>query len=220
MNKLKKSPIKYFVLITLFFAILLATIVVLKEKSEDKGEVLDSHPSTENQPTLGEKDAPVSVVEFGDYKCPACKSWGETIYPALKEEFIDTGKANFSYVNVLFHGAESQLSSLAAESVYNHDPDSYWAFHKGIYDEQPEQESAWVTVDKMLEIAEKTTNMDIETLKQDLEKQTFIDEVEKDASLVSQYSVNSTPTIIINGTKLENPFDYDQIKSLIEEGQE
>ncbi|WP_420831212.1 thioredoxin domain-containing protein [Paenibacillus lignilyticus] len=37
----------------------------------------------------------MSIVEFGDFKCPSCKAWGEQLYPKLKEAYIDRGKSQF-----------------------------------------------------------------------------------------------------------------------------
>ncbi|MGR3764299.1 thioredoxin domain-containing protein [Rossellomorea sp. NS-SX7] len=222
MSTKNASPMKYIVIMTLLIAVLLAAIVMLNNKAKPKDEALESHPSTENQPTIGEEDAPVSIVEFGDFKCPACKAWGEQIYPKVKGEFIDTGKANLTYVNVLFHGEESILAAQAAESVFKHDPDSYWEFQKELYKEQPEggnHEAAWVTVDKLVEVAEKTTDVDIEQLKKDVEGEAAKDQLNIDTNLVEKFSVEQTPTIIINGTKLEDPYDYERIRSIIEEGQ-
>ncbi|PRX74443.1 protein-disulfide isomerase [Bacillus sp. V-88] len=218
----KSSPMKYLVLLTILVAVILAAIVILNNKAQNKDESLESHPDTNNQPLLGEKDAPVSVVEFGDFKCPACKAWGERIYPQLKEDFIDTGKANLSYVNVLFHGEESTLGALAAESVFKNDPDSYWAFQKELFNQQPEEDhdAPWITVEKLLEVAGNTTDMDLDQLKKDIEQQTFKKQLEVDNSLVEEFKVEKTPTVIINGVKLEDPYDYERIKSLIEEGQE
>ena len=78
---------------------------------------LNSHVS-KSQPTLGSSNAPITVVELGDFKCPACKAWGENIFPQLIEDYVDTGKVKFSLVNVLFHGDESKLGSVAAEAIY------------------------------------------------------------------------------------------------------
>jgi protein-disulfide isomerase len=222
MSNRKSSPMKYLVIITLLVAILLAAIVMLNNKAQPKDEALESHPTTEGQPTLGEEDAPVSIVEFGDFKCPACKAWGEQIYPRLKSDFIDTGKANLTYVNVLFHGEESILAAQAAESVFKNDPESYWDFHKELYNEQPaggNHDAAWVTADKLVEVAEKTTDMDIEQLKKDIENEAAEEELRIDTNLVQEFNIEQTPTIIINGTKLEDPYDYERIQALIEEGQ-
>ncbi|RIW38359.1 DsbA family protein [Bacillus salacetis] len=221
MSKKKSSPMKYLVIITLVVVVLLVSIALLTNKSKNTDETLDSHPATENQPTIGENDAPVSVVEFGDFKCPACKAWGAEIYPKLKSDFIDTGKANFSYINTLFHGEESTLSALAAESVYENDPGSYFAFHKELFNQQPNanHDTSWITIEKLMEVAGATTDMDVEQLKQDIEQGSGIEAVEADKSLVEEFNIQQTPTIIINGTKLEDPYDYDRIKELIEEGQ-
>src|SRR5690606_17989243 len=44
----------------------------------------------ERQPVIGNPDAPVKIVEFGDYKCPVCKRFAEEIFPQLKRDFLDT----------------------------------------------------------------------------------------------------------------------------------
>ena len=46
--------------------------------------------------------------------------------------------------------------------------------------------------------------------------QSVLDEVNKDTALVDEFKVQMTPSIMVNGTMLEDPFDYEKIKSLIE----
>jgi protein-disulfide isomerase len=213
--------------------ILLAAIVGLvlflnreDETAQETDQITNSkgHPFIEGQPTLGDADAPVSIVEFGDYKCPSCKQWGETVYPKLIEDYVDTGKVKFSYINVLFHGEESILAALASESVYKQDPESFWTFHKAVFDAQPatqEHDKPWVTVDKMKEIAGATApKVDMAQLEADLnsEATSVAEEVSTDDSLVKEFNVPFTPTIIVDGVMLEDPFDYERIVSLIEEG--
>lgn len=169
---------------------------------------------------MGETDAPVSIVEFGDYKCPSCKAWGETVFPQLEKEFIKKGKASFSYINVLFHGEESTLAALASESVYKQDPDSFWAFHNAVFAQQPEtqqHDNQWVTPEKLVEIAKETApEIDLKQLEEDINTEGTKEEVKKDDDLVKEFNVELTPTIIINGVMVEDPFDYEAIVSLIE----
>ena len=211
------------------FAVIVGLVLFLNREDETAQETVETtdskgHPSIEGQPTLGEADAPVSIVEFGDYKCPSCKQWGEVVYPKLIEDYINTGKAKFSYINVLFHGNESILAALASESVYKQDPENFWAFHKAVFDAQPatqEHDNPWVTVDKMKEIAASTSpNTDLAQLEADLntEGTSVAEDVSKDDGLVKEYNVPFTPTIIIDGVMLEDQFDYEKIISLIEEG--
>lgn len=79
----------------------------------------------EGQPTIGEKDAKVQIVEMGDIMCPACKVWSLEFFPVIKEKYIDTGKANFSFTNVLFHEEPSKIGAQAFEAVYDLYPDYF-----------------------------------------------------------------------------------------------
>lgn len=220
MAKSNNSPIKIAVIITLIVFALLAALVILNNMKSDSNNdtTFDKQPPIEGQPTLGDSDAPVTVVEFGDFKCPSCKAWGETIYPQLISDYVDTGKVKFSYINVLFHGKESKLGSLAAEAVYKQSPESYWEFHKELFKAQPSEnhDALWITNQKIIEIAKTIPDIDTQQLQEDLENQSGLEEVNKDTELVEEYKVQFTPSIMVNGTMLEDPFDYEQIKSLIE----
>ncbi|WP_407272908.1 DsbA family protein [Radiobacillus sp. PE A8.2] len=218
--KYKSSPVKITMIFTIVFvALLVALVVISNNKSETNQRItLDKQPSIEGQPTLGDLDAPVTVVEFGDFKCPACKAWGESIFPQLVSDYVDTGKVKFSFINVLFHGEESQLGSLAAESVYKQNPDVYWDFHKKLFEEQPDEDhdSKWITPEKIIEIANGIEGIDTEKLKSALESNSEKNEVSNDEEIVTEFNVQSTPTIMVNETVIEEPFNYEAIKTAID----
>ncbi len=207
--------------ITLIVVALVVLLVVLVNRdSESFGREFDEAPSTEGQPVYGDPEAPVTVVEFGDYKCPGCKAWDEGIFPQLEQDYIDEGKVNIAFVNVLFHGEESRLASLAAETVYEQNPESYWDFHHALFADQPEnQQAVWVTTDKIEEIAEGVEGIDTETLMEEVENNTFMDELIKDDDLRNAFEVESTPTIMVNNVMIndDDTFDYEVIKQAIDE---
>ncbi|PPA69094.1 DsbA family protein [Jeotgalibacillus proteolyticus] len=202
----------------LVFAIVTVAVVVVNNNQSNE-TVHDDQPSIEGQPTIGEADAPVQIVEFGDFKCPSCKAWEEVIFPQLENDYLDNGDVSYSFINVLFHGEESKIGSLAAESVLEHDPESYWTFHKKMFEEQPAQnhDSLWITHDKMAEIAEETTSMNVSQLMSDLEQETMAEQVNQDMDLVEEFDVQFTPSIMVNGTMMEDPFDYEALKALIDQ---
>src|SRR5207247_8844253 len=53
--------------------------------------------SVADGPTLGRADAPVTIVEFSDYQCPFCQRFFATTLPALKKDYIDTGKIRYVF---------------------------------------------------------------------------------------------------------------------------
>ncbi|MDO6449438.1 DsbA family protein [Oceanobacillus profundus] len=218
--KSKNSTMKILVIITTVVIVLGITLVVLNNNTNSEaGEKFAEQPPIEGQPVLGEDDAPVTVVEFGDFKCPACKAWGETIFPQLVNDYVDTGDVKFSYINTLFHGKESTLASMAAESVLHQSPEAYWEFHEGLFNAQPSEnhDSSWITNEKIIEIANEIENIDVEELELALENETVVEEVNKDTELVEEFNVQMTPSIMINDIMLEDPFDYEAIKKLIDQ---
>lgn len=212
---------KLAVVLTLVVVLILAIVVVLS--NQQKSITIETKQiDLAGQPLLGGEEAPVTVVEFGDFKCPGCKAWGEIIFPKLANDFIDTGIVKFSFVNVLFHGEESTLGSIAAESVLKRSPDVYWEFHEALYKAQPteDHDALWITPGQILEIANKFPEIDQSMLKEDMEQQATMESVQRDHSLVKEVGVTMTPTIVVNGKVMEDPFDYEAIKKEIEQAAE
>ena len=188
---------------------------------EVNGIEFNDTPDTEGQPVKGETGAPVTITEFGDYKCPSCKAWDEDILPMLDEEFIQTGQVKLVYINTLFHGQESGLAALASESVWANHPESFWEFHSGVYREQPatqNHDEPWVTPETLIDVAHSIdADINLEVLATDMINQTYLNQVQQDMALVDTYNVSQTPSIMVNNIKLDDPFDYEQIKRAIEQ---
>lgn len=222
MAKKNNSSYTFAIILTLFVFAAIAAFVIISNNNKEKSNDTEfaKLPPIEDQPTLGSSDAPVKVVEFGDFKCPACKAWGETIFPQLIADYVDNGDVEFGYINVLFHGEESTLGSAAAEAVLQLESESYWDFHKLLFDGQPssnDHDNVWLTMDKVNEVAEATTDIDLADLQAAMQDQKTVDAVNADNELVKEFKVQMTPSIMVNGTMLEDPFDYERIKELIEQ---
>lgn len=223
---ISKIPMKLLVVTTIaVFAIIVVIVLLQNNQNKDSGDItLNENLPIKNQPTLGNPDSSVSVVEFADYKCPACKEWIEYIYPQLKKDYIDTGKISFTYINVLFHEEESILGALAGEAVWNQDSDAFWDFSKALYIEQPERaahDAKWLTLEKVMEVAKNTVpHIDLDQLKQDILDQKYEEAIRQDEELVEKAEVKLTPSIVINGIMVEDPYDNNYIKKLIERGLE
>ncbi|KJJ40936.1 dihydroneopterin aldolase [Bacillus subtilis] len=216
MKKKQQSSAKFAVILTVVVVVLLAAIVIINNKTEQGNEAVSGQPSIKGQPVLGKDDAPVTVVEFGDYKCPSCKMFNSDIFPKIQKDFIDKGDVKFSFVNVMFHGKGSRLAALASEEVWKEDPDSFWAFHEKLFEKQPDTEQEWVTPALLGDLAKSTTKVKPETLKDNLDKETFASQVEKDSDLNNKMNIQATPTIYVNDKVIKKFSDYNEIKETIE----
>lgn len=170
------------------------------------------------QPAIGDPNAPVKIMEFADFKCPVCKEFEETVYPQLKKDYIDTGKVQMYFNNYQFIGEDSITAGMAGESVYKQNPDAFWKFYEVVLKNQKDEATTWATPEFLLQLIKKEIpEVDAEKVKADLEKKTYLQEVMADNSKAENLLIDSVPTIIINGKKVENSLDYQLVKQMIEQ---
>lgn len=216
----KKNPVRPLIWVTVAVIALFLIIGIINQAQQKRGDIVsyDEPPPLDGQPVLGEPDAPVVVIEFGDYKCPSCQYWNERILPQLKADYIDSGKVRYVYINTLFHGEESALAALAGETVLEQHPEHFWDFHHALFAAQEDQNKQWVTVEKLTELAEAhVPGIDTEQFVQALTDKAAQPAVDADEDLVDRYNVQLTPSIMVNHLLLPDPFDYDALRETIEE---
>jgi protein-disulfide isomerase len=169
-------------------------------------------------PTLGNKNAAVKVLEFADFKCPYCKMFHDQIFPQLKKEYIDTGKVQFVFANFQFIGKDSVTAGMAGESIYRQNPEAFWKFYDAIYTNQGSEDKVWATPEFLVDLVKKhVPGVDANKLAQELKANTWEKEVMKDNGLARSHGIKAVPAIFVNGKKVENPLDYNQLKQAIEE---
>ena len=87
-------------------------------------------------PALGRPDAPVTLVEFSDYQCPFCQRFFLTTLPALKKDYIDTGKVRYVFRDFPLDQIHPQARK-AAEAVHcAGDQGKYWEMHDVLFGNQ------------------------------------------------------------------------------------
>lgn len=179
-------------------AVCLIAIVMLTNAKEDTA-VIDY----EGQPFLGEESAPVEIVEFGDYKCPHCGEFNNTLLPMIKEELVETGKATFYFMNYSFIAADSTTSAQFAETVYEElGNEKFWEFHHLLFANQTnESGQANLMSEEFLTavLAEVATAEETEKVKVAYSEGTAKEAWDQDMSTANNLGVTSTPTIYIDG---------------------
>ena len=87
---------------------------------------------------LGRKDAPVTIVQYASMTCPYCRQFQIESFPALKREYIDTGKVRYVLRAEFPIGKQSGLATIALRCAA---PDKYFA----LYDKLMRQQASWTS---------------------------------------------------------------------------
>ncbi|QSF44928.1 thioredoxin domain-containing protein [Paenibacillus tianjinensis] len=169
------------------------------------------------QPYIGDTNAPIKVIEFADFKCPACKQWELSSFPKFKQKFIDSGKVQFYFINFPFLGPDSIEAAVAAETVYNQNPEAFWDFKTKLYQSQGKEKTIWATEKFILKFARNNIDaIDFDLFKKDLKDHNYLLNVKKDFKISAANGIYGTPSFIVNGTRVDSSELENKILSLLE----
>lgn len=164
-------------------------------------------------PVLGDNNAPVTIVEFADFQCPFCGEWQKTIFQELKSKYIETGKARFVFMDYAFLGDESTRAAQAARCA--NDQNRFWEYHDLLYTKQSgENEGAFI--DDNLKQFAKELKLNEDEFNSCFDSNKYASQLNSDIVEADEYGVISTPTIYINGNKLEGILPFSRYEELIE----
>lgn len=179
--------------------------------------VVQSDYFYEGQPSLGNQEAPVKIVEFGDFKCPHCKTWEDEVFPQLKEKYIDQGIVQFFFVNLAFIGPDSLYAAEVGEAVATQGYDLFFKYYDLVYKNQQDENTVWATEEYLFGLIEEhIPEVNLERLRSDLEEGKYKENVTNDIDFATDIGLNSVPAVFVNGQKVNNPFDFKSIEKLID----
>jgi protein-disulfide isomerase len=162
---------------------------------------------------MGAADAPVQIVEWGDYQCPACGILARSIEPQLVSEFIEPGKASFEFRNFAFLGEESQRAAAAA--VCADQQGAFWPFHDTLYANQHGENQGAFSDERLRAVASKL-GLNVATFNACLDDGATSGAVATSTAAGRDQGVNATPWLTVNGTRVENWQDWAALSAAIE----
>lgn len=173
--------------------------------------------SEDDDAFIGDKDAPVVMIEFSDFQCPFCRSFWRDTFPLIKSEYIDTGKVRFVYRDfpLSFHpGAMS--AAQAAECA--EEQGKFWEMHDKIFSEQDKLGSGTVqfNADDIKKWA-REMGLDTREFNTCLDSQKYADEANNDLKDGQVVGVSGTPGFFINGRLVVGAQPFSAFQAIIEE---
>lgn len=141
----------------------------------------------------GSADAPVQIVEFGDFGCHACENWHKAgVKEQLKAQFGDQIAFQFRHFAVI-----TQASPKAAEAAQcAAEQDKFWEYHDALY-ERKEYNALGV---KKLKSYASDIGLDQDEFDICLDNDVYTDYIQNEIRTANQLGARGTPTFLVNGT--------------------
>jgi protein-disulfide isomerase len=158
-------------------------------------------------PSFGPENAKVTIVEFSDFQCPFC-SKAATTTTELKKKYAGKVRIVFRQFPLSFH----DKAHLAAEAALAaHAQGKFWEFHDKAFANQSALDRP------ALEKYAQEIGLKMDEFKKALDDKKFVPTVDADLELGKQVNVQGTPTMFINGKRVQNPTDVEAVSQTIDE---
>ncbi len=138
----------------------------------------------------------VMIREFSDFQCPYCIKLHKEVFPAIKQRFLDSGQARFSYRHLPLFEIHPQSLPAALASECAASQGKFWDFHDSVFTKGFDYTSR-----------AKEAKMDIPRFQTCMSNAQSLDIVYSDFNLARKLGLNGTPSVFVGPFKLPNPYD-------------
>jgi protein-disulfide isomerase len=175
---------------------------------ETQEEAVRYDVSVDDDPYLGPKDAPVTIIMFSDYQCVYCQKWYAETLKLLLNNYPD--KIRFVYRDFPLSSIHPSATLAAEGANCAGDQDKYWEFFDALFtNNESLGEQAIQNIATFLEL-------DMDTFNQCLSSHKYQGEVEADFTYAANLGVQSTPTFFVNGLAVVGAQPYTVFSSLVD----
>ena len=161
----------------------------------------------------GNPNAPVTLVEFSDFKCPYCGRFSTETLPRLREQYINTGQVRFAYKHFAILGPESNRIAEATECAA--EQGQFWAYHDRIFADQITVRSTFDD-DTLTDLAGEL-GLDTAAFGKCLASGRYADQIQRESQAVSAMGMRGTPSFLINGIFTYGAQPFEAFQQVIEE---
>lgn len=202
---------KQFIAVLVVVVAALFGIFALASKSSDNnGPAVTGEPSNH---VVGEGKKNVTLTEYGDFECPACKQY----YPLVqqvKQDYGDDITFQFRHFPLVQIHPNAFLAARAAEAAGLQG--KFFEMHDLLYENQDSWKSA-PNVNAVFEGYAQQLGLDVAKFKTDAASEQANATINADIKAGQAIGANSTPTFVLNGQKIENPTTPEDFKKVIDE---
>jgi protein-disulfide isomerase len=188
-----------------------------------KGEIFDVNKNpfqsnidrlkTENQPTLGPANAPVTLVVYSDFQCPVCKEEAQVIRQNVAKTFPDKVKLYFKDFPLDSIHNWARTAAIGGRCVYRQDKNKFWDYFDWAYENQ--QSIGLDNYVSKLQAFASEKGLDGMQLGRCMDTKATEPDVTKEVEEGHMLGIAATPTLFVNGRKIEGGVPWQNLEALI-----
>lgn len=192
-------------ILAIVLAIALVAVVALAFKQSNGQSEPTATQTTEadraarhqqNDPmAVGDIDAPVTIVEWIDLRCPFCAAYANQTLPTILQNYVDTGKVRYEFHDVAFFGDQSVDAAVAARAAG--EQGRYVEYLEALYAAAPESGHPDMPRDHLIAFAQTAKVPDMDRFTADLDRADLRQAVQQSTTDAQQQGIDGVPGFLI-----------------------
>ena len=164
-------------------------------ESENDSEILTTSKLIENgSPIMGNPNAPITILEWGDFQCTFCYKFHQSTLDTINDDFIKTGKVKLVFKDFPLNGPDSII---AAEAAYcAEDQEKYWQYHDELYKNWGGERTGWITRVALDKFA-VTVNLNLVEFNSCLDEHKYQNRVIALHEFGKEIGIDATPSFLV-----------------------
>jgi len=185
----------YLLVIPIVIGIITGMFLAFYPESENDSKLLTTSKLIENgSPILGDSNAPITILEWGDYQCTFCYKFHQNTLDTINDDFIKTGKVKLLFKDFPLNGPDSIL---AAEAAYcAEDQEKYWQYHNELYKNWGGEKTGWITRESLDRFA-VTVDLDLVEFNTCLDEHKYQNRVITHHEFGKEIGIDATPSFLV-----------------------
>ena len=169
-------------------------------------------------PILGNPNAPLTLVEFGDYQCTYCKKFFHETEESILINYVETGKVKMLFKDFIVVNEDSLNAASAAHCA--NDQEMFWQYHSALYNNWDGEGTGWASSEQLHKFA-TTLGLDMNQFSECMDKSKWKELVNSSHADGRVLGVDATPTFFIidqnnNALKITGAQHYDVFKEVFD----
>lgn len=169
--------------------------ITVVQQTENKGGFTTLNLLTDNaSPTLGSNNAPITMIEFGDYQDFYSNQFYHNAEPDIVKNYINTGKVKMVFKDFVIIGQDSVNAAHAAHCAQ--EQNKFWQYHDTLYNNWKGENTGWASSNDLLRFA-KDIGLDTGKFSQCMSESTYLTVVQGSLSNAKDLGLTATPNFFI-----------------------
>lgn len=165
---------------------------------------------------IGKADAPVQILEFADFECPACGNFAVVTEPDVRKRIIDAGLASYRYFDFPLPMHKNTWYASEAAACAN-DQGRFWEMHDRLFQGQDQWNTeATSNPTSVFTGYAKDLGLDVSKWKSCYDGQAHLRDIQANKAEGERRKVSQTPTFVIGDKEIPGVIPYDQFKALVD----